>query len=177
MKLIILDRDGVINHDSLEYIKSPREWQPIAGSLKAIARLTDAGYTLAVATNQSGIARGYYDESILVDIHAKMRQLVAQAGGVIDSIWHCPHMPDSGCDCRKPAPGLLLSIARHYQVDLEHTYFVGDRDTDIKAAHAVSARAVLIDSPMTDYAALPQGGGYLHYASLLEFTHALLNTL
>ena len=105
MKLIILDRDGVINHDSDQFIKSPEEWQPIDGSLDAIAFLTQAGYTIAVATNQSGIARGYFTVETLNEMHGKMHRLVQQAGGEISGVWFCPHMADSHCSCRKPEPG------------------------------------------------------------------------
>jgi len=128
MKLIILDRDGVINHDSDQFIKSPEEWQPIDGSLDAIAFLTQAGYTIAVATNQSGIARGYFNVQTLNEMHAKMHKLVRQAGGEISGVWFCPHTADSQCDCRKPKPGMVLDIldrfqaqaAEHAQADAAH---------------------------------------------------------
>src|SRR5690606_28430898 len=106
-KLVILDRDGVINEDSDAYIRSVDEWQPIPGSIAAIARLSRAGYRIAVATNQSGLARGYFDEFTLANMHALMLHLVEEAGGHIDALCYCPHGPDAGCRCRKPAPGLL----------------------------------------------------------------------
>ena len=111
MKLIILDRDGVINQDSDAYIKSLDEWIPLPGSIDAIARLSKAGWTVAVATNQSGIGRGYYDEATLQAMHDRLRQLVAEQGGKVDLIRYCPHAPDAGCDCRKPLPGLFRQIA------------------------------------------------------------------
>ncbi|MBU2013357.1 MAG: D-glycero-beta-D-manno-heptose 1,7-bisphosphate 7-phosphatase, partial [Gammaproteobacteria bacterium] len=114
MKLIVLDRDGVINEDSDEYVKSLEEWIPIPGSLEAIARLCKAGWTVAVATNQSGVARGKFDLSTLGDMHFKMQQLVMEQGGRIDLIVHCPHGPDDGCNCRKPKPGMFRSIAEHF---------------------------------------------------------------
>jgi D-glycero-D-manno-heptose 1,7-bisphosphate phosphatase len=144
VKLVILDRDGTINHDSDEYIKSPAEWRPIAGSLEAIARLTHAGYRIVVATNQSGIARGLFDTSTLVAIHAAMQRAVAQAGGRIDGFFFCPHAADSACDCRKPKPGMLLDIARRFNVSLPDVYMVGDASRDIEAAASAGARPVLV---------------------------------
>ena len=146
MKLLILDRDGVINEDSDAYIKSVAEWIPIPGSIEAIARLSLAGWTVAVATNQSGLARGYYDEATLAAMHARLRQLVAEQGGEVGLIVHCPHGPDEGCACRKPLPGLLQQIARHYDVALDGLWFVGDSASDIAAAQAVACQPVLVRS-------------------------------
>ncbi|MDN7140832.1 D-glycero-beta-D-manno-heptose 1,7-bisphosphate 7-phosphatase [Pseudomonas sp. JQ170] len=144
MKLLILDRDGVINQDSDAYIKSLDEWIPIPGSIEAIAQLSKAGWTVAVATNQSGIARGYYPLSTLDAMHARLRELVAQQGGEVGLIVHCPHGPDEGCDCRKPNPGMLRTIAAHYQVDLAGVWFVGDSKGDLEAALAVDAQPILV---------------------------------
>ena len=146
MKLLILDRDGVINEDSDAYIKSLAEWIPIPGSIEAIARLSRAGWTVAVATNQSGLARGYYDEATLDAMHARLRQLVAEQGGEVGLIVHCPHGPDDGCACRKPLPGLLVQIAEHYDVALDGVWFVGDSPGDLAAARAVACQAVLVRS-------------------------------
>jgi D-glycero-D-manno-heptose 1,7-bisphosphate phosphatase len=146
MKLLILDRDGVINEDSDAYIKSVAEWIPIPGSIEAIARLSLAGWTVAVATNQSGLARGYYDEATLDAMHARLRQLVAEQGGELGLIVHCPHGPDQGCECRKPLPGLLQQIARHYDVELAGLWFVGDSPGDIAAAQAVACPLLLVRS-------------------------------
>lgn len=148
--MIILDRDGVINYDSQHYIKSPDEYVLIPGSAHAIARLTSAGYRVAVATNQSGIARGLYDEAQLANIHAKMNAEVQAAGGSIDKIEYCPHMPDLGCLCRKPKPGLLQKIADTYDCSLTQVPFVGDRVSDIHAAEAAGATPVIVLSPMTE---------------------------
>ena len=126
MKLVILDRDGTINFDSDQYIKSPDEWRPIPGSLEAIARLTQAGFRLVVATNQSGIARGLFDVATLNAIHDVMHRAVAQAGGRIEAVFFCPHAADSDCACRKPKPGMLLEIGRRFNVPLEDAYMVGD---------------------------------------------------
>lgn len=144
MKLLILDRDGVINQDSDDYIKSVDEWLPLPGAIQAIARLSKAGWTVAVATNQSGLARGYYDEATLDCMHARMRQLVAEQGGELGLVVHCPHGPDDGCSCRKPLPGMLLQIADHYRTSLKGVWFVGDSSGDLQAAQAVDCRPVLV---------------------------------
>ncbi|MFV3403947.1 MULTISPECIES: D-glycero-beta-D-manno-heptose 1,7-bisphosphate 7-phosphatase [Pseudomonas] len=144
MKLLILDRDGVINFDSDAYIKSLEEWIPIPGSIEAIAQLSKAGWTVAVATNQSGIARGYYPLATLQAMHTRLRELVAAQGGEVGYIVHCPHGPDEGCECRKPKPGMLRAIAEHYQVELAGVWFVGDSQGDLKAALAVDAQPVLV---------------------------------
>jgi D-glycero-D-manno-heptose 1,7-bisphosphate phosphatase len=144
MRLVILDRDGVINHDSVDYIKSPQEWQPIPGSLEAIARLHRAGYRVVVATNQSGIGRGLLSMDMLAAIHARMLEAVRKQGGEIDAIFFCPHTPEEGCDCRKPAPGLLNEIAKRLQMNLVGVYIVGDAERDVLAARQVMASPVLV---------------------------------
>ena len=144
MKLVILDRDGTINHDSDNYIKSPAEWRPIEGSLEAIARLTQAGYRVVVATNQSGIARGLLDTATLIAIHEMLQRAVALAGGRIDAFFFCPHAADSACACRKPKPGMLLEIARRFNVSLADVCMVGDARRDVEAAAAAGARPVLV---------------------------------
>ncbi|MDO9371674.1 MAG: D-glycero-beta-D-manno-heptose 1,7-bisphosphate 7-phosphatase [Gammaproteobacteria bacterium] len=144
MKLIILDRDGVINYDSDEFIKSPDEWVPIPGSLESIARLNRAGYTVVVASNQSGVGRGLFDLSTLHQIHEKMQREVARVGGKVDAIFFCPHTPDDHCDCRKPKPGLLLDVAKKFACELTGVPAVGDSLRDIEAAQAVGAKPVLV---------------------------------
>ena len=144
MKLVILDRDGTINHDSDKYIKSPAEWRPIEGSLEAIARLTQAGYRIVVATNQLGIARGLFDTATLIAIHDTLQRAVVQAGGRIDAFFFCPHAEGSACACRKPRPGMLLEVARRFNVSLEDTCMVGDAHRDVAAAAAAGARPVLV---------------------------------
>jgi D-glycero-D-manno-heptose 1,7-bisphosphate phosphatase len=144
MKLLILDRDGVINHDSDAYIKTLDEWLPIDSSIAAIARLSRAGWTVAVATNQSGLARGYYDLATLDSMHARLRELVQEQGGDVGLIVHCPHGPNDGCDCRKPKPGMLQQIAAHYGVSLNGVWFVGDSRSDLEAALAVDCQPVLV---------------------------------
>jgi len=148
VKLTILDRDGVINRESSAYIKNPDEWLPLPGSLEAIATLNQQGFTVAIATNQSGIARGLYDRNMLARIHQKMHRHCHQVGAHIDFIAYCPHHPNDGCDCRKPSPGLLHQISEHYGVTLHGVPFVGDRLTDIQAGQAVGATPYFLDPSM-----------------------------
>ena len=144
MKLIILDRDGVINEDSDAYIKSVDEFIPLPGSLEAIARLKKAGYTIAVATNQSGIARGYFDEATLAAMHDKLAHLLDEQGGEIDYIAYCPHGPDDKCDCRKPLPGLLKEISTHFNIKLTNVPIIGDSLRDLQSARSVGAYPILV---------------------------------
>lgn len=144
MKLVILDRDGVINHDSAAYIKSPEEWKPIPGSLEAIALLSQAGYRVLVATNQSGVGRGLFEMATLNAIHDKMHRALGLAGGRIDGIFYCPHANDAGCNCRKPKPGLLEEIQHRFGVDLKGVPFIGDSLRDLQAAAAVGAQPILV---------------------------------
>jgi D-glycero-D-manno-heptose 1,7-bisphosphate phosphatase len=144
MKLVILDRDGVINFDSDQFIKSAREWNPIPGSLEAIAHLNQAGFKVVVATNQSGVGRGLFDMSMLNSIHAKMHKMVALAGGRIEAVFLCPHAADSKCNCRKPKAGLFLDVADRFHVDLSKIYAVGDALRDIQAAMTAGARPILV---------------------------------
>ena len=143
-KLVVLDRDGVINLDSDEYIKSPAEWRAIPGSMDAMARLHKAGYRIAVATNQSGIGRGLFTERTLEAINDLMTREVEAAGGALDGIYYCPHRPEQGCSCRKPAPGLLERIARDLGESLRGVPVIGDKLSDLQAARAVRARPILV---------------------------------
>ncbi len=144
MKLIILDRDGVINHDSDAFIKSPEEWIPIPGSLEAIARLNQAGYRVAVSTNQSGIARGLFDIVALNAIHQKLHTAAQTVGADIDAIFFCPHAADDNCDCRKPKPGMLHTIAKRFDVNLKGVPAVGDSLRDLQAGFAVGCVPYLV---------------------------------
>jgi D-glycero-D-manno-heptose 1,7-bisphosphate phosphatase len=144
VRLLILDRDGVINQDSPDYVKSPDEWIPLDGSLEAIAALNRAGFTIAVASNQSGLARGYFDRDTLEAMHTKFRDLLVEAGGRVDRIEICPHGPDDGCDCRKPLPGLINRLVEHYAVDAADVIVVGDSRRDLEAAVTAGARPVLV---------------------------------
>ncbi|MBT9568488.1 MAG: D-glycero-beta-D-manno-heptose 1,7-bisphosphate 7-phosphatase [Thiobacillus sp.] len=144
MKLIILDRDGVINIDSAQFIKTPDEWKPIPGSLEAIARLTREGWRVVVATNQSGLARGLFEMATLNAIHAKMHKAVTQAGGRIEAVFYCPHAAEMDCECRKPKAGLFKEIAARYGSDLQDVPSIGDSLRDLQAALAVGARPLLV---------------------------------
>lgn len=143
-RLIILDRDGVINEDSDAYIKSPEEFIPIPGSLSAIAKLNRAGYTIVVATNQSGIARGYFDIETLNTMHEKLTSLLAKEGGRIDNVYYCPHGPDDNCECRKPKPGMIKQILADYHIDPATVVAVGDSLRDIQATAAVGIKSILV---------------------------------
>lgn len=144
MKLVILDRDGVVNYDSAEFIKKPQEWKPIPGSLEAIARLNQAGYRVVIATNQSGVGRGLLDMATLSAIHDKMHKALAQFGGRIDAVFYCPHAQDADCSCRKPKPGLYEDIARRFNVDLTGVPSIGDSLRDLQAAAQVGALPILV---------------------------------
>lgn len=144
MRLVILDRDGVINEDSDDYIKSPEEYIPIPGSLEAIARLKQAGYTVVVATNQSGLGRGYFDQNTLEAMHEKLRKMLAEVNGSVDGIFYCPHTPADNCDCRKPRPGLYHQIASHFDVSLTDVPVIGDSLRDLESARAVGAKPILV---------------------------------
>ena len=144
MKLIILDRDGVINVDSALYIKSPAEWKPLPGSLEAIARLNQAGYKVVIATNQSGIGRGLFDMDTLNAMHEKMHKALAVVGGRVDAIFYCPHTADEGCSCRKPKPGMFERIAALYNQDLSGVPAIGDSLRDLQAASALGCAPILV---------------------------------
>ena len=133
MKLVILDRDGTINEDSEDFVKSPSEWQPLPGALDAIARLNHAGWHVVVASNQSGLGRGLFDVASLNAMHAKMYKMLAAVGGRIDAVFYCPHAPDDKCHCRKPEPGLFEQIAERYGIDLKGAAVVGDALRDVVA--------------------------------------------
>ena len=144
MKLIILDRDGVINQDSDNFIKSADEWIPLPGSLEAISQLNNHGYKVAVATNQSGIARGLFSETTLNQMHSKMSDLLKPLNGRVDAIFYCPHGPDDNCECRKPKPGLYQKIAEHFNTSLKGVTVIGDSFRDLEAALSVDAKPVLV---------------------------------
>ena len=143
-KLIILDRDGVINYDSDQFIKSPEEWRAVPGSLEAIARLNHAGYRVVVATNQSGIGRGLFDMAMLNAIHEKMHKALGHAGARLDAIFFCPHTADAKCECRKPKPGMLAEIGKRFNSELTGVPCVGDSLRDLQAAEAVGAQPMLV---------------------------------
>ena len=143
-KLIVLDRDGVINHDSEHFIKTPDEWRPIPGSLEAIARLHHAGYRVVVATNQSGVARGLLDMATLNAVHEKMHRALALAGGRIDAVFYCPHSADAMCDCRKPKCGMLKEVGVRFGLEMIGVPCVGDSLRDLQCAEGIGAQPMLV---------------------------------
>lgn len=175
MKLIILDRDGVINYDSMAYIKSVDEFKLIPGSIDAIAKLTAAGFQIGIATNQSGLSRGYYDVATLNAIHMLLIERVKEAGGSIDVIEYCPHLPDTGCLCRKPKPGMLNAIAKRFDLSLKGVPFIGDRVSDIQAAEAAGADPYLVLSSMTDREGILNYPHIPRFNSLDECVNHLMN--
>ncbi len=174
--LIILDRDGVINYDSEDYIKTPDEWLPIEGSLEAIARLNKAGYTVVVATNQSGVGRGYYTFEILEDIHKKMHRELEKVGAFVDRVYFCPHHPEENCACRKPAPGLLLQIKQDYPHLFDEAILVGDSQRDIEAAQAAGCKAALVKTGKGKKTIAAKKGleNIPIYSNLTDFVNGLL---
>lgn len=175
-KIVILDRDGVINRDSDDYIKSPEEWIPLEGSLEAIARLNHYGYRVFIFTNQSGIARGFIDEEALEQIHNKMETMLAELGGKIEKIFYCPHGPDDDCDCRKPGIGMLKQIEKHIGQAIDAAYIVGDSKKDIEAAVKVKANPVLVLSGKTISAPNWNAEGLQIFPNLKAFSDSILPT-
>ena len=143
-KLVILDRDGTINEDRDDFVKSPDEWRPLPGALEAISRLNHAGWHTVVATNQSGLARGLFDAATLGAIHARMNRALAEAGGRIDAVFFCPHGPEDGCACRKPLPGLIEAIGERYGIELSQVHVVGDALRDLQAGAAAGCMTHLV---------------------------------
>jgi len=181
MKLIILDRDGTINEDRDDYVKSPEEWVALPGALEAIARLNHAGWHTVLATNQSGLGRGLFDMAMLNAMHARMNQMLGKHGGRIDAVFFCPHAPEEQCDCRKPLPGLMLQIAERYGIDLSEVPVVGDSLRDLQAGRAAGCRTHLVRTgkcaPLDDLQVeqiVQQVPGTLVHADLSAFADALI---
>ena len=183
VSLVILDRDGVINHVSDDYIKSPDEWQPLPGSLEAIARLCRADYTVVVATNQAGVGRGLFSQEMLIRIHRKMASSIRDKGGRLDSVFFCPHSPAEQCGCRKPKPGMLLEISDRLGIGLSGVPVVGDSLRDLEAAEAAGAIPVLVKTGRGRLTQEKLSKGELShtlgqtpvYADLAAFTDAVLD--
>jgi D-glycero-D-manno-heptose 1,7-bisphosphate phosphatase len=178
VRLVVLDRDGVINRESDAFIKSPAEWLPLPGSLEAIARLSSSGFTVAIASNQSGIGRKLLTRTTLHAIHRKMRRAVRAAGGEIGRIAYCPHLPDDRCDCRKPAPGLLERLGRHYGIPMKGIPVIGDSKRDLAAARAVEARPILVltgNGAKTRDSLAAQGRAVEAYEDLLSAAEVLVS--
>lgn len=186
MSLVILDRDGVINHDSDAFVKSANEWSPIEGSIEAIARLSKAGFTIAVATNQSGLARGLFDLDDLEAMHDKMNRLVNDAGGEISGVFYCPHHPDDNCSCRKPKAGLITAIEAEFALSAQQGVLVGDSLRDLQAGLSKGARPILVltgkgektlASIQADPTLLQQFSNLAVYANLSDVADNLLESL
>ena len=183
VSLVILDRDGVINHDSDDYIKSPDEWLPLPGSLEAIARLCRADYTVVVATNQAGVGRGLFNLEMLIRIHRKMASSIRDKGGRLDSVFFCPHSPADQCGCRKPKPGMLLEISDRLGIRLSGVPVVGDSLRDLEAAAAAGAMPVMVKTGRGQLTQEKLSQGELShtlgqtpvYPDLAAFTDALLD--
>jgi D-glycero-D-manno-heptose 1,7-bisphosphate phosphatase len=177
MPYIILDRDGVINFESREYIKSPEEWLAIPGSLDAIAQLNRSGFHVLVVTNQSGVARGYFDLEMLDTIHEKMMSELATVGGYIDEIFFCPHHPDEHCSCRKPKPGMFKQIAAKYPLQMQNTFYIGDSFSDVLAAQAAGCLPLLVKTGNGELALQrhPQLANIPHFADLASAVEYVLS--
>lgn len=175
-RLVILDRDGVINRESKDFIRSPAEWVPLPGSLEAIAALGAGGFDVVVASNQSGVARGLFTPATLADIHRRMTSAIEAAGGRLAGIYFCPHGPDDGCDCRKPKPGLLRQVEAAFGTSLAGVPAIGDSARDLQAAQAVGARAILVrtGNGRETEAALDPGAGIEVYDDLAAAAAELL---
>lgn len=175
-KMVILDRDGVINHLVENEVTSADDWEPIPGSIEAISRLKKAGYLVTVASNHSGISRGLYDESELQRMHAKLQDLLEKRGVSIDGFFYCPHGPEANCICRKPKPGMLFKIAKQFQIDLRQTPLVGDNISDIRAAKMANAKPVLVRTGKGEYVMqhFPEALDVPVYDDLAHFTRETL---
>ncbi len=181
MKLIIFDRDGTINEDREDFVKSPEEWVPLPGALEAIARLNHAGWHAVLATNQSGLGRGLFDMGMLNAMHVRMNQLLAKLGGRIDAVFFCPHTPEDQCDCRKPLPGLMLQIGERYGAHLADVPFVGDSLRDLQAGRAAGCPTHLVRTGKSALLTEPQIGEMLRmvpgtkvHIDLASFAEALI---
>lgn len=175
MKWIVLDRDGVVNHDSPHYIKSAAEWQPIPGSIEAIARLTQAGWRVCLATNQAGLGRGLFDYDAFAGMNAKMQKLLAERGGRIDAVAFAPEHPNQATEMRKPNPGMLKDLARRLGTPLEGVWFVGDSEGDLGAARAAGMKPALVRSGNgSETAAKPAAQGVPVFDDLAGFVSHLL---
>ncbi len=176
MPLIILDRDGVINEDSDDYIKSPSEWMPIAGSMEAIGRLTQHDYRIIIVTNQSGLGKKMFTLDALNAIHMKMNTHLAQCGGIIDAVFFCPHAPKDNCNCRKPKPGLYNEVSERLRMPLSKVFCVGDKMTDIKAIQRAGGKPILVQTGKgqneIDQGLVPEGIPV--YANLAAFVDEIV---
>ncbi|MEW6694689.1 D-glycero-beta-D-manno-heptose-1,7-bisphosphate 7-phosphatase [Tepidimonas thermarum] len=179
LKLVVIDRDGTLNRDPEDFLHGPQDWQPLPGALEAVARLNQAGWRVVIASNQSGLGRGLFDVETLNAVHARMHKALAQAGGRIEAVFFCPHAPEDACDCRKPAPGLLLQIAQRYGVPPSQLVVVGDSVRDVGAGVAAGCDTHLV---LTGQSAVHRNGtrppdlppGVTVHDDLLAFADALI---
>ncbi|NBO10155.1 MAG: D-glycero-beta-D-manno-heptose 1,7-bisphosphate 7-phosphatase [Methylophilaceae bacterium] len=177
MKLVVLDRDGVVNFDSVNFIKNTNEWIPIPGSLEAIALLNQSGYRVVIATNQSGISRGLFDMVTLNAIHDKMHKALGQLGGRVDAIFYCPHSADDNCSCRKPKPGMMEEIGHRFGMDMKSVPMVGDALRDLQAGAALGMQPILVRTGKGEET-LAAGGlpeGTLVFANLAEAVQHIIS--
>jgi D-glycero-D-manno-heptose 1,7-bisphosphate phosphatase len=177
MKLVVLDRDGVVNFDSVNFIKNTNEWIPIPGSLEAIALLNQSGYRVVIATNQSGISRGLFDMVTLNAIHDKMHKALGQLGGRVDAIFYCPHSADDNCSCRKPKPGMMEEIGHRFGMDMKGVPMVGDALRDLQAGAALGMQPILVRTGKGEET-LAAGGlpeGTLVFANLAETVQHIIS--
>ena len=147
---VFLDRDGVLNYNRRDHIKEPEEYVPIPRAAEAVARLKEAGWSVIVVSNQSGLARGLFDEKALAATMTKMQSILEAAGGGAEAVYYCPHAPGAGCECRKPAPGLLLRAAREHGLDLGSSYLIGDKECDIECGRAAGVRTILVETGLPE---------------------------
>jgi D-glycero-D-manno-heptose 1,7-bisphosphate phosphatase len=178
-RLIVLDRDGTLNADPEDYIRSPEEWHPLPGALEAVARLNQGGWRVVIASNQSGLGRGLFDVATLNAVHARMHKMLAVAGARVEAVFFCPHAPEDDCDCRKPAPGMFLQIAQRLSVPLAQIVAAGDSVRDVQAAQAAGCEAHLLltgQSAVHRDGSLPMGlpPGVAVHADLGAFADAVL---
>ena len=171
---VFLDRDGVINKDRPDYVKSWEEFEFLPGSLEALATLSRTAYAIVIATNQSGVGRGLLTEPTLKEIHARMLDKIRACGGRIDAIYYCPHAPSDDCDCRKPSPGLFLNAARDLRIDLAKSWAVGDSYRDAEAACAAGIRSILVRRMMADRSAKAASLPSINVETLCEAVGVIL---
>ncbi|WKB55130.1 D-glycero-beta-D-manno-heptose 1,7-bisphosphate 7-phosphatase [Eleftheria terrae] len=181
MKLVVLGRDGIINRFREEHVASPSEWEPLPGALEAVARLNHAGWQVVLATNQPGLGTGLLDMASLNAVHRHMNELLARHGARVDAIFICPHTAADRCDCRKPAPGLLLKIGERFGVNLDQVAVAGDTVRDLQAAHAAgcephlvrTGRSALLSAEEAESLAAQVPGSRVH-ADLAAFAEHLV---
>jgi D-glycero-D-manno-heptose 1,7-bisphosphate phosphatase len=173
---VFLDRDGVINSDRSDFVKSWEDFEFLPSSLEALATLSQTPHRIVIITNQSGVGRGFLTEAELQQIHARMIDRVCASGGRIDAVYYCPHLPDAGCGCRKPAPGLFFEAARDFAIDLTYSWAIGDSARDVEAANRAGVQAILVERSLPDPSTTPASLESLRATDLLDAVRIVLNT-